>query len=370
MAAVTTPRAIAAVFFTSAAVLVLEILAGRLMAPYVGISLETYTGIIGTVLAGIAVGTRPGGRLADRYDPRRAARARAGRWAARWPSLSCRSSPCSARGVGTGPVAIVLLTAAAFFLPAAVLSAVSPMVGQAAPGRPGRDRHGGGRAVGRGHGRRARRHVPAPGSCCVAALPSRPIVIGVGTLLIVAGLVCGLRRRGAARRRAGGARSRWSPAGCGRRRQRPCQYETAYFCVRVEADPHRPSGRILYLDRLRHSYVDLDDPTHLEFRYIRLFARRGRRAARRAASTRCTSAAAASPSPATSPPRRPGSDSRVLEIDGELVRHRRGRSSAWSTGPDLGSARATPAWPSATCRPTPTTWWSATPSAAWRCPGT
>ena len=59
------------VFVCSAAVLMLEILAGRLLAPYVGISLETYTSIIGTVLAGIAVGAWVGGKLADRIDPRR-----------------------------------------------------------------------------------------------------------------------------------------------------------------------------------------------------------------------------------------------------------------------------------------------------------
>ena len=49
----------------SAAVLVLEILAGRLLAPYVGTGLETYTGIIGTVLAGIALGTEVGVTPAD-----------------------------------------------------------------------------------------------------------------------------------------------------------------------------------------------------------------------------------------------------------------------------------------------------------------
>ncbi|HWC10730.1 MAG TPA: fused MFS/spermidine synthase, partial [Acidimicrobiales bacterium] len=54
------------VFFTSATVLVLEILAGRLLAPYVGVSLETYTAIIGTVLAGIAAGTWVGGYAAAR----------------------------------------------------------------------------------------------------------------------------------------------------------------------------------------------------------------------------------------------------------------------------------------------------------------
>ena len=63
--------AIVLVAGTSASVLVLEILAGRLLAPYVGVSLDTYTGIIGTILAGIAVGAWAGGALADRIDPRR-----------------------------------------------------------------------------------------------------------------------------------------------------------------------------------------------------------------------------------------------------------------------------------------------------------
>ncbi|MDP9020228.1 MAG: fused MFS/spermidine synthase, partial [Actinomycetota bacterium] len=67
----TTRAAAALVFCTSAAVLVLEILAGRLVAPYVGVSIETFTGVIGTVLAGIALGSAAGGRLADRRDPRR-----------------------------------------------------------------------------------------------------------------------------------------------------------------------------------------------------------------------------------------------------------------------------------------------------------
>src|ERR671912_2566572 len=60
----------ALVFAASGSVLVLETLAGRLLAPYVGVSLETFTGIIGVILAGIAVGSWLGGRLADRWDPR------------------------------------------------------------------------------------------------------------------------------------------------------------------------------------------------------------------------------------------------------------------------------------------------------------
>ena len=61
----------ATVFYTSGAVLVLEILALRLLAPYVGVTLETYTATLATVLAGISVGTWVGGYAADRVDPRR-----------------------------------------------------------------------------------------------------------------------------------------------------------------------------------------------------------------------------------------------------------------------------------------------------------
>src|SRR4030095_10761990 len=71
------PQAAAAivVFIAAAAVLMLEILAARLMAPYVGVSLNTYTGIIGTVLAGIAAGTWAGGRAADAIPARQRLRA-------------------------------------------------------------------------------------------------------------------------------------------------------------------------------------------------------------------------------------------------------------------------------------------------------
>jgi hypothetical protein len=55
----------ALVFVCSAAVLMLEILAGRLLAPYVGISLETYTSIIGTVLAGTVTRCAPPRHSAD-----------------------------------------------------------------------------------------------------------------------------------------------------------------------------------------------------------------------------------------------------------------------------------------------------------------
>ena len=57
----------AVVFFANAALLVLQLVAGRLLAPFIGSSLETWTSIIGVFLAGIALGNAFGGKLADRY---------------------------------------------------------------------------------------------------------------------------------------------------------------------------------------------------------------------------------------------------------------------------------------------------------------
>ncbi|HWH27531.1 MAG TPA: fused MFS/spermidine synthase, partial [Mycobacteriales bacterium] len=119
---------VALVLLTSAAVLVLEILVVRLVAPYVGLTLETYTAAIGVALAAIAAGAAAGGRLADRLDPRLwlgAATALGG-------VLVLLARPLvlllGEAFRGTGPVGSFVLVAAAVGPAAAVLSAVSPGV--------------------------------------------------------------------------------------------------------------------------------------------------------------------------------------------------------------------------------------------------
>ena len=56
----------AIILISSAVLLVLEIAAGRLIAPYVGVSLYSWTSIIGVILAGLSLGNWLGGYLADR----------------------------------------------------------------------------------------------------------------------------------------------------------------------------------------------------------------------------------------------------------------------------------------------------------------
>src|SRR4030066_1913313 len=59
------------VFIASFCTLIIELGAGRIMAPYVGVSLYTWTSIIGIVLAGISLGNYLGGKIADRWGSRR-----------------------------------------------------------------------------------------------------------------------------------------------------------------------------------------------------------------------------------------------------------------------------------------------------------
>lgn len=260
--------AAALVFVTSAAVLVLEILAGRMLAPYVGVTLETFTGIIGTILAGISVGSWLGGRLADRYAPR----ALLGPLVVLGGALAFLSVPV-VDGLGAGmrgarPSTVVIMAFAGFFAPAAVLSAVSPTIVKLQLD----DLRLTGRVVGR---------LSAVGTAgaifgtfvtgfvLVSAWPTRPIIRVLAGALVVLGIVLWLRIGRASRLGGGAIVALLAAAALSFAARGPCEYESAYFCARIVRDDLRPSGRTLLLDTVTHSYVDLDDPTYLEFTYAR-----------------------------------------------------------------------------------------------------
>lgn len=257
------------VFGSSAAVLVLEILAGRIMAPYIGVSLETFTGVIGVVLAGIAVGSWAGGRLADRLDP----------WGLIGPLLIgsgvlALGVPVIVDGLGPamragGPSAIVALTTAGFFLPAVLLSAIPPLVTKLRLASLEET----GTVVG------SLSAVSTAGALAgtfltgfvfIAAWPTRPMVLGLGALLVVAGIP--LLRSLSRSSLLGGALLTVLAVGSIGPADGPCQWQTNYFCAVITADPDRRSGRELRLDTLLHSYVDLEDPTYLGLRYSQVIA--------------------------------------------------------------------------------------------------
>jgi spermidine synthase len=124
-------KANAIVFVSSFCVMVIELIAARILAPFIGVSLYTWTSIIGVILAGIALGNFLGGKLADKYPtPSLLAVillagslatiailpivkwAALASWANGWPLI----------------LSFMVKTACVFLLPAVILSMVSPLV--------------------------------------------------------------------------------------------------------------------------------------------------------------------------------------------------------------------------------------------------
>ncbi|NJP51941.1 fused MFS/spermidine synthase [Streptomyces sp. SBST2-5] len=261
------PRAaVALVFTSSAAVLVVEIVALRLLAPYLGLTLETSTMVIGVALTAIAVGSWTGGRLADQIDPRRLL----------GPALGVSGAvvaltPAVLRTAAERAPALLLLTAALTILvPGALLSAVTPMVTKLRLTSLAET----GTVVGRLSGVGTAGSIAGTvltGFVLVSRLPVSGILIGLGLLLVAGSALVQWRARGWSGApaltlavMAGGLATTVAPGAC--------DLETRYHCAQVVTDPGRPGGRTLLLDGVRHSYVDLDDPTHLEFTYVRALA--------------------------------------------------------------------------------------------------
>ena len=267
------PLAAVLVVLSSAAVLVLEVLVSRLVAPYVGLTLETYTAAIGVALAAIAAGAALGGRLADRSDPRR--------WLGPVIAvgggllLAARPTVFAVGGGfrGLGPVGTVVLVLLAVAPAALVLSMVTPGVVKLRL----RTLAETGETVGRLSALGTLGALAGTfltGFVLLSALPTSRLLLLTGVLLVVTGLVCTvvLPRVVSAvpllsMAALAALTGTWLVTA-----DSTCEVETRYYCANVVADPEREGGRTLVLDGLRHSYVDLDDPAHLEFPYTQRFA--------------------------------------------------------------------------------------------------
>lgn len=114
-------------FCAGAAIMIIEITANRLLAPYFGNSIYTWTALIGVVLIALSLGAYVGGRLADKTSrPDLLGRLLAGAAALTLliPPLAFVLGPAmSTGGLIAGPVFISLFL---FALPGILLGAVSP----------------------------------------------------------------------------------------------------------------------------------------------------------------------------------------------------------------------------------------------------
>ena len=249
--------------------LVLEILGIRLLAPYVGLTLETTTTVIGTVLLGIAAGAALGGRVADQVADRRLVPAllMAGGLLAVTTVPVVRLLGDALAGGGDGAALGIALVA---LLPsAAVLSAVTPTIAKLQL----RDLDTTGAVVGRLSAWATAGALVGTfttGFVIVPLVPTDAAVFGVGGVLLALGIAMLVREhRGSRRTAAGTAGVAAVIVAATLAAGTPCDAETTYHCARVVEDPRDPAGRTLVLDDLEHSYVDLDDYSRLRFDYTR-----------------------------------------------------------------------------------------------------
>ncbi len=252
----------------------LELVAGRIIAPQVGVSLYTWTSVIGVILAGMSLGNYLGGRLADRYASLGllgvmlllGGLASLGVLVlARLPVLDLVAWPLIAE--------IFLLITLLFFVPAMILGTISPIVVKLAIP----DMARAGRTVGRLSAAGTAGSILgtfATGFWLISWFGTHTVIWGVAAVLLVMGAFFLFADHRVAGKMALALVLLLS-AGVVRLglTQGPCLMETRYFCVKIQDDTRdgRPVRRLI-LDRLVHSYNSLEDPTHLVYHYEQTYA--------------------------------------------------------------------------------------------------
>ncbi len=256
------------VLVSGAAILVVETLATRLVAPYVGLTLESTSAVIGVALAGIAAGASLGGRWADVLPPRRVATGAlvvGGLGVLAVRPLVRVLGPA----LGAGPLAAIVLVAASTLVSVTALAMVTPAVTRARIAQV----EGSGAVIG---GLSAAGTVGSlvgvflTGFVLVALLPVAMILLVTAAACLLLALLTAVapqRRTVTGVAVAGAVLAAALVAVPGR-----CDVDTVYYCASVRTDAAGPGVRVLVLDDLDHSAVDLADPTYLRFSYTQRFA--------------------------------------------------------------------------------------------------
>lgn len=275
------PEAYIITFIASFCSLVIEMVAGRILAPFVGVSLYTWTSIIGIILAGISIGAYIGGKLVDRY-PRRITLA-----------LLLLLSGVAALTIIplTNMVAayhfpfslmwrIFIVTAIIFFIPGCILGTISPVVVRLTLQSLNRA----GNVIGKIYAFSTLGAIIgtfATGFLFISWMGTRNIIFTMGIVLILAALVAGrlFKRK---------VIFASFLAVCGLsllplyiwaykiNLKYPAYYykESDYYTIKLAKSKARDGAtpvEALVLDHLIHSYVSLGNPLHIEYEYERIY---------------------------------------------------------------------------------------------------
>jgi spermidine synthase len=269
------------VFIASFCTLVIELVAGRIMAPYVGVSLYTWTSIIGVVLAGISIGAYLGGLIADRY-PRSSTLG----WLLFLSGLGAFFISPLTNLVGAAQfqtslmIRILLITTIIFLVPSCLLGMISPVVVKLTLNNLEKT----GNVVGKIYAFSTLGSILgtfATGFFLISWMGTRQILFTMGIILILSALVFGgffVRKKVLALFFIVLIPLIW--AFYGYAFKPPLDEETYffkesnYYTIKLKRDTTRSGGEpleALILDHLVHSYTDLNDPLYLEYEYIRIY---------------------------------------------------------------------------------------------------
>ncbi|HMK55796.1 MAG TPA: fused MFS/spermidine synthase [Dissulfurispiraceae bacterium] len=269
-------------FIASFCILVIEIVAGRILAPFVGVSLYTWTSIIGVVLAGISIGAYLGGRLADRFPDVRTLV-----WLLIISGMAVLliapvTNLIAAYKFQTSlMMRILIVTSLIFFIPSCILGMISPVIIRLALRKMERVGH----IVGKIYAISTLGSIIgtfAAGFFLISWIGTRQIMLLMGGILMLTGIAYGTL---AGKRRmmfgvvalpallAGG----YYDYACKPLLDKDVLMykESDYYTIKVKEATRKGGHRVLkslVLDHLTHSFVDTSDPLHLEYEYELIYA--------------------------------------------------------------------------------------------------
>lgn len=270
-------------FVASFCSLVIEMVAGRILAPFVGVSLYTWTSIIGVILAGISVGAYIGGKLVDRFPHRRTL------------GILLLMSGIAALSIIplTTLVAayrfplslmwrIFAVTAIIFFIPGCVLGTISPVVVRLTL----QSLHKAGNMIGKIYAFSTLGAIIgtfATGFLFISWMGTRNIIFTMGVILILTSLLSGglFKKKTTVTIFVIVCAIVLTPLYNWAFKitlTNPHYYykESNYYTIKlsrtVSATDRHTQLKALVLDNLIHSYVSLDNPLHIEYEYERIYA--------------------------------------------------------------------------------------------------
>jgi MFS family permease len=263
-------------FVGSGCLLVLEIVAGRVIAPQMGNSLYTWTSVIGVVLAGLSLGNWIGGWIADRRPGRStlsilylASGASAGLVLVLSKSLDSIMAPVS----WGAEWQVLWLATVLFFLPSMLLGTITPMIVKLTLS----SLESTGRVVGQIQAAATLGSIVgvfATGFWLISWFGTRPVIAGVAVALLGMAILSNpFWERHPGRSMAvnvalASVLAAVFTVAVATTYDSPCAKESNYYCIGVfQEGPYK----VLALDMLIHGYVSVEDPSQPIYPYEKVY---------------------------------------------------------------------------------------------------